>query len=104
MKQTVTIHCYAKQESPGIWVALCLNFDLAAQGESFDDVRYRLDTMVNEYVAEALTGPDSDHAEYFLNRRAPLTCWVRYYWYRLVRRLQNGPRSFTEELRLALAK
>lgn len=25
MKKAVTLYCYARQEGPGLWVALCLN-------------------------------------------------------------------------------
>jgi predicted RNase H-like HicB family nuclease len=106
MKKTVTIHCYARQEAPGTWVALCLNFDLAAQGETFDEAKARLDAMLNEYVADALTGADQDQADAFLNRRAPWYYWLRYWAYVALARLRprRSPRPFVEELPLALAR
>lgn len=28
------VRCYAEREAPRLWVAICLDFDLAAQGET----------------------------------------------------------------------
>lgn len=81
MKKAVTLYCYARQEGPGLWVALCLNFDLAAQGETFDEAKARLDAMIDAYVEEALSGADQDHADALLSRRAPWHHWLRYWAY-----------------------
>lgn len=87
---------------------MCLDFDLAVQGASLIEVRRKLDEMVNEYVEDALTGEDRDHAEALLSRRAPWRYWILYYWYGLVshlmKRSSHASRSFTEQLRLALAR
>lgn len=101
------IRCYAERQAPGLWIALCLDFDLAAQGETFQEARSRLDAMIDEYVEDALTGEDRDHAQALLNRRAPRRYWLRYYWFDLVRRVRHRPPSehvpFREAKRLALA-
>lgn len=78
------IRCYARRDGAGAWVALCLDFDLAAQGETFEEARTRLDGMMTDNVADALTGPDRGHAAALLNRRAPWHDWVRYYTLSLV--------------------
>ncbi len=102
------IRCIAEREAPDLWVAVCLDFDLAAQGDSLDDARRRLDIMLNEYVEDALTGEDRDHAETLLNRRAPWRYWLRFYWFSVVDRLRRRPpRShlpFHETLPLTLAR
>lgn len=102
------LRCYAERQAPDLWVALCLDFDLAAQGETFEDARARLDAMINDYVEDALTGEDREYADAFLNRRAPWKDWARYYWVSLLRAISPRPahasRTFREALQLALAR
>jgi hypothetical protein len=102
------IRCYARREAPGAWVALCLDFDLAAQGETFEEARNHLDGMITEYVADALTGPDRDHAASLLNRRAPWRYWLHYYLLGLVQlvrgRTPASRQLFQETLPLAVAR
>ncbi len=102
------LRCYAEREAPGVWVAMCLDFDLAAQGETLDEARNHLDAMINDYVEDAFTGEDRDHAASLLNRRAPWRYWLRFYWLSLGVRLRLGSGlsrlPFRESLQLALAK
>lgn len=80
------IRCYAERKQ-GYWVALCLDFTLAAQGESFEQAKAALDRQIREYVYDALAGEDKEHAPYLLSRRAPLRDWVKYYAAHLLRRV-----------------
>ena len=62
--------CYAWGK-PGDWAALCVDYDIAAQGESLEQVRRELADAVAtwlEYVAEL---PAHEQTA-FLNRKAPL--------------------------------
>jgi len=86
--KALKIHCYAQKEAPDLWVALCLDFDLVAQGETFAAARMALDAMVNEYVEDAAT-IDREFADSLLTRRAPLRYWLRFYWLALVRSSQT---------------
>ncbi len=47
------VECYAEQEGD-CWVAVCLNFILAAQGDSFEEVKAKLEAMIKEYVYKDL--------------------------------------------------
>jgi predicted RNase H-like HicB family nuclease len=71
------LKCYAEQEE-GVWVAVCLDFNLAAQADSYQEVKAKLESMISFYVKEALT-IDVAYADQLLNRRAPLTSWIKYY-------------------------
>jgi hypothetical protein len=51
------VRCYAEQEGD-CWVAVCLSFNLAAQGDSFGEVKTKLEAMLAEYVHDALAGED----------------------------------------------
>jgi hypothetical protein len=44
----LTLRCYAEREAPELWVAICLDFDLAAQGETFEDARARLEAQMSQ--------------------------------------------------------
>lgn len=94
------IKCYAQQEGE-CWVALCLDFNLAAQGDNFDEVKSKLEAMIAEYVYDALAGEDKLYASQLLSRRAPLTSWLKYYIIRFkVALLHNSARVFDETMPL----
>jgi hypothetical protein len=69
------IRCFA-EGCEGKWEATCLDFDLAVQGRSFQDVYEKLSDQIALYVegVAALPEPDRDR---LLNRRAPIHSWVR---------------------------
>ena len=80
MKQhELLLRCMAWHDTDGQWVALCLDFDLAAQDDSFEAVKERLDAQVRTYLRDALVGQDREHAGALLRRRAPLRYWIEYY-------------------------
>lgn len=67
------------ESKDGYWQAFCLDFDLAVQGDSFEDVKRKMDSMISEYVHDALVGEDKEHAAQLLTRRAPLSLYLKYY-------------------------
>ncbi|MBE7422241.1 MAG: DUF1902 domain-containing protein [Zoogloeaceae bacterium] len=77
------LRCFADVRD-GQWQAFCLDLDLAAQGDSFKEVKSKLEGMVSEYVYDALAGEDQTHAQQLLCRRAPAYLWARYYWYKFL--------------------
>lgn len=58
-------------------MAYCLDLSLAAQADSFEAAKGKLEAQLKELI-EDLNGQDSQHAHYLLNRRAPLPVWLRY--------------------------
>lgn len=101
MKPTqLILRCYAERVGEQ-WQAFCLDFCLAAQGDTFQEVKQKLEGMIAEYVYDALSGEDKEYAEQLLTRRAPLYDWLKYYCYfaliktgafhEEVRRLINSP-------------
>lgn len=98
------VRCYA-QYNEGQWQAFCLNFDLAAQGETFDETRAKLEAMIKDYVFDALVGEDKAFAQQFLSRKAPLLHWVKYYYYAILSWLTHAQntayRLFSEPLPLS---
>ena len=67
--------CYAWGK-PGDWEALCVDYDLAAQGASFEEVRRELADAVDTYLDYVSDLPESEQPA-FLNRKAPLSLRLR---------------------------
>jgi len=83
---TLILRCYARYHE-GQWIAFCLDFDLAAQADTFEQAKTKLESMIKEYVFDALVGEDKGYAEQLLTRKAPLFEWLKYYYYVFMFRL-----------------
>lgn len=77
------LRCYAERNGD-LWVAYCLDFTLACQGDTLKEVKAKLDAQIRDYVYDALVGEDREHAEYLLTRRAPARYWLTYWYIRAV--------------------
>ena len=64
------LKCYAWGK-PGDWEGLCVDLDLAAQGENFEEVRRELGDAIETYLDYVADLPENEQAR-FLNRKAPL--------------------------------
>ena len=72
-KRTVLCHAHGR---PGDWEAICFDFDIAVQGQSFEQVKSLLDAAVSSYVVDACA-EDEQTAKRLLSRRAPLSVRLR---------------------------
>ena len=54
---------------PGDWQAICVDFDLAAQGESLEDLRRELADAIETYLEYVADLPQDEQAR-FLNRKS----------------------------------
>lgn len=70
--------CFARGK-PGDWEGVCLNFDIAVQGSSFEEVRHALEEAIGLYVESAMQEDDATR-ERLLNRAAPLSEFIRWTW------------------------
>jgi hypothetical protein len=71
-----SILCVA-QGHRGDWQAFCVDFDIAVEGPSFEDVQAKLNEAVTDYVSAAMAESPLVRAK-LLNRRAPVL--VRAQW------------------------
>ncbi len=62
------------------WEAICLDLDIAVQGESFNDVKRALEDAIASYL-EAARREDPQTRQRLLARRAPLSVRAGY-WFR----------------------
>jgi hypothetical protein len=74
----LTVRCIVEPKD-GQWQAFSLEFGLAAQAETREDAKGRLDLMIRSYVHDALVGEDREHAHELLKRRATWSVYFRYY-------------------------
>lgn len=81
----MVLRCYAERKGDQ-WQAFCLDLNLAAHGDTFQDVKSRLDEMIWSFVYDATVGEDAQYADQLLPRRAPLSYWLTYYWYSAIQR------------------
>ncbi len=68
MKRTLT--CFAHGTN-GIWEGTCIDFDIAVQGTSFEEVKNLLHESIATYVSSAMK-EEPRVRDQLLNRRAPL--------------------------------
>ncbi len=69
------VQCFARGV-PGSWEAICIDFDIAVQGSSYDDVRAMLDEAIASYVVDAQR-EDARTSARLLSRRSPLFVRVK---------------------------
>jgi hypothetical protein len=80
------LHCFAEQKG-NQWQAFCLELGLAAQADTFEAARSKLESMIVSYVEDAMVGEDRAFGADLLTRRAPLTDWLKYYVHAARKRL-----------------
>ena len=95
------LRCMAQQRD-NQWQAFCLDFDLAAQADTLDEAKRKLELQVEEYVYDALAGEDRQYADQLLTRRAPLSLWAQYYGFGLLKKFVEvrSNRRFKEPIPL----
>ena len=76
------LRCYAEKKD-GIWQAFCIDLNLAAQGETHDEVRTKLHQQIVSYLYDALEGEDKEYATQLLDRKAPMVFRIKYAFYRI---------------------
>lgn len=96
----LVVRCLA-QKQDAQWQAFSLEFGLAAQADSFAEVKRKLDAMIQDYLYDALVGEDREHACALLSRRAPWWVFARYYYARIISSARDsmngdGLRTFGE--------
>jgi hypothetical protein len=76
LKMQRTLRCYAEGKDSE-WEAFCLDFDLAVQGQSFDDVYRKLSEQIELYV-EGVVSLGAEDRSRLLSRKAPLLMRISF--------------------------
>lgn len=64
---------------PGSWEAICLDLDIAVQGESFEDVYHSMNDALRQYIDAVAELPAEDQRR-LLNRKVPLGMRLKFFW------------------------
>lgn len=72
---SMVVKCYARG-FPGRWEAICVDFDIAVQGRSFEDVKRLLEGAVKTYIEDACA-EEPRVARRLLGRKSPLSLRLR---------------------------
>lgn len=70
-----------------LWVAVCLDLCLGAQDTTPHGAQKKLAAQIRDYVSDAIN--DEAYGNQLLARKAPVSLWVRYYYYKLRLWLKN---------------
>ena len=63
----------------GMWTAICLDFDVSAQGETFTETMGRLVEAIDLFL-EGVAELPADEQRALLRRRAPIGLWLKFCW------------------------
>jgi predicted RNase H-like HicB family nuclease len=72
-----TVHCYAAGRN-GAWEAICLEFDIAVQGNAFEEVFSSLQHAISLYTESVANLPPGERGG-LLHRPAPLSVRLRFF-------------------------
>lgn len=70
------LRCYAEGRD-GEWEAICLDLDIAVQGDSFEDVFHSLGDAVSLYLESVANLPQGEPS-HLVDRPAPLAVRLRF--------------------------
>lgn len=70
------LHCYAEGRE-GDWEAICLDYDIAVQGSSFEEVAQSLREAVTLFLEAAADLPEKDRRA-VLRHRAPISVRLKF--------------------------
>ncbi len=73
------LHCYAEGRE-NQWEALCLEFDIAVQGDSFEEVRGKMEQAIGYYLDDVAELPHEEQSA-FLRRSAPFSLWAKFIFF-----------------------
>ncbi len=73
----LVLRCLAERDKDQSWFVICLDLNLYARDDTFEQAKTKLGQLISEYIREALT-TDAQYAEGLLLRPAPLYFWAKY--------------------------
>lgn len=85
----IQLRCVAEGRE-GHWEAICLDWDLAVQGDSFENVYQGLNEALSGYLEVVKSYPASDRKR-FLRRKAPFLLRLKYAAIFFLAYLVNSP-------------
>lgn len=89
------LRCYGYRTRKGTWYGVCLNFDIAVEANSQDQLRQKMHDVLVSYLETVTDTENKTSIPYLLSRRAPIKDWLTYYGIRILLFIRNFPNNFT---------
>lgn len=89
------LKCYGHKTEKGNWFGMCLDFNLAIEADSIDELKLKMREVVTSYIDTVLDTKDRDSIAGLFGRKAPLSNWAKYYWICFKKLIKNLPENFT---------
>ena len=89
------LRCYGYKDKRGKWYGVCLELNLAAEANSVDELRKKLNEMIGSYIDTVLDTGDKASIPDLFRRRAPLMDWLYYGIIRLNQYIRQIPDKMT---------
>jgi len=90
----LVLRCYGHRIKGGQWYGICVDLNIAAQAESSEKLKRKLNEMIFSYIETVLDTNDVESIPELLKRRAPLYNWAIYYLFKLLISIRTFPNDF----------
>ena len=74
----LVLRCYGYQIGNKPWVGVCLNFNLAVQADTREELQQKMHEVIESYIDTVLDTNDRGSIPDLLTRRAPMGDWIIY--------------------------
>jgi hypothetical protein len=89
------LRCYGHKTEKGNWFGVCLNFNLAIEADSREELKLKMREVVTSYVDTILDTNDKGSMANLFTRKAPLKDWAIYYLIGFENFIKSLPEKFT---------
>lgn len=93
------LRCYAKKEG-ALFVAVCIDLCLAAQGATIEEAKANLDSQIAFYLEDVCT-TEREYLEQLLNRKAPLQQRFTYHFIKFINNTLRMKEEFQGYFRMS---
>ncbi len=91
----LVVRCCGHRQKNGRYYGVCLEFNIAAEACSKEELKEKLEAMIRSYIAAVLDTGEKDSVPILMSRKAPLRDWVIYYLISFIISIRNFPTNFT---------
>ncbi|WP_133512320.1 type II toxin-antitoxin system HicB family antitoxin [Candidatus Thiosymbion oneisti] len=81
---------YLVERDEDLYVAMSLEFGLAAQANTLAEAKTKLESQIAEYIEDLNEEKDDLKKQYLLNRKGPWQCFLLYYVVCLLNKRREG--------------
>jgi hypothetical protein len=91
MSKELTLRCYGVKTSSGNWEGVCLEFNLATQADTLEQLKQKMYEVITSYIESVFDTDDKASIPKLLNRKAPFKDYFFYYLIKSIRKIKDIP-------------